>query len=578
MKFIVETPEGKFEVSVTKDVVSVGRLPENDIFLNYGRVSRKHCLISLSNGKIIVQDLGSANGTFIDGKKISSTEVSPGQKINVGGVADITVFLDGSLIENKELKKSEEEITKKDKLVEEHKDGKIKEKVKTDSAIVEMGKDSKINEVLPSQSDLIQRVKIEIDSLLRQEIDLRKFSIEEMSSETLREEIRNRCIRIIDKIEEKFGKLSTELKSRVIKEFLDEILGLGPLEDLIKDETVSEIMVNGKDQIYIEKGGKLILTDYRFSSDEAVMRVIERIVLPLGRRIDESMPMVDARLKDGSRVNAVIPPICLNGPTITIRKFSKKKLTPQDLLRFKSLSPGMIEFLRISVLARKNIIISGGTGSGKTTLLNILSSFIPEDERIITVEDAAELQLQQPHWVRLESRPPNIEGKGAITIRDLVRNCLRMRPERIIVGECRGGEALDMLQAMNTGHDGSMTTLHANSPRDALLRLETMVLMAGFDLPVRAIRSQISAVVDIIVQQMRLRDGSRKVIQIAEITGMEGDTIVMQEIFKFEERGIKDGKIYGVFKPTGVIPKFFQELKEAGWNIDYRIFEEEMEA
>ncbi|MFN3374830.1 MAG: CpaF family protein, partial [Chloroflexus sp.] len=340
------------------------------------------------------------------------------------------------------------------------------------------------------------------------------------------------------------------------------IIGLGPIEPLLADEDVSEIMVNGPKQVYIEKKGKLIKTDITFADDDHVMRIIDRIVAPLGRRVDESSPMVDARLKDGSRVNVVIRPLALNGPTITIRKFRKDKLTVQDLVRFGSMSQDMADFLAACVKARLNIVVAGGTGSGKTTLLNVLSSFIPEDERIITVENAAELQLRQDHVVTLESRPPNVEGKGEVTIRDLVINCLRMRPERIIVGECRGGETLDMLQAMNTGHDGSMTTIHANTPRDAISRIETMCLMAGMDLPARAIREQIASAIHVFVQQSRLKDGSRKVTQITEVAGMEGDVVVLQDIFVFEQTGIDEkGKIVGQLRPTGVRPRFLEKFE-----------------
>ncbi len=356
--------------------------------------------------------------------------------------------------------------------------------------------------------------------------------------------------------------LTRSERQRMFESIEADIIGLGPLEQLLADAEISEIMVNGPKQIYIEKRGKLIKTDVTFSNDEHVLRIIDRIVAPLGRRVDESSPMVDARLPDGSRVNAIIRPLALNGPTITIRKFRKDKLTIHDLVRFGSMSQDMADFLGACVKARTNIVVSGGTGSGKTTLLNVLSNFIPEDERIITVENAAELQLQQDHVVSLESRPPNVEGRGEVTIRDLVINSLRMRPERIIVGECRGGETLDMLQAMNTGHDGSMTTIHANSPRDAVGRIETMCLMAGMDLPARAIREQIASAVQLFVQQSRLKDGSRKVTQITEVSGMEGDVVVMQDIFVFEQTGIDErGKIVGQLRPTGVRPKFIEKFE-----------------
>ncbi len=351
-----------------------------------------------------------------------------------------------------------------------------------------------------------------------------------------------------------------------------EILGYGPIEPLLKDDSVSEIMVNGPRQVYVERAGKLVLSDVVFQDDDHVMRVIDRIVSPLGRRIDESSPMVDARLPDGSRINAVIPPISLVGPTLTIRKFAKDPLTSEDLIRFGTVSREMVTFLKACVEARLNIVVSGGTGSGKTTTLNVLSSFIPDDERIITIENAAELQLRQDHVVTLESRPSNIEGRGEITIRDLVVNSLRMRPDRIVVGECRSGEALDMLQAMNTGHDGSMTTAHANTPRDALSRLETMCLMAGVELPVRAIREQISAAVDLIIQQARLKDGTRRVVAVTEVQGMEGDVIVLQDVFVFEQTGMENGKIVGRMKPTGIRPKFVEKFEQANIFLPPTIF------
>ncbi|MBX0327611.1 CpaF family protein [Oscillochloris sp. ZM17-4] len=351
-------------------------------------------------------------------------------------------------------------------------------------------------------------------------------------------------------------------RARLFDSIEADIIGLGPLEQLLSDDDISEIMVNGPKRIYIEKKGKLIRTDITFANDDHVLRIIDRIVAPLGRRVDESSPMVDARLQDGSRVNAIIRPLALNGPTLTIRKFRKNPLTIQDLIRFGAMSNEMADFLEACVKARLNIVVAGGTGSGKTTLLNVLSSFIPEDERIITVENAAELQLAQDHVVTLESRPPNVEGRGEVTIRDLVINCLRMRPERIVVGECRGGETLDMLQAMNTGHDGSMTTIHANSPRDGIGRIETMCLMAGMDLPARAIREQVVSAVHVFVQQSRLQDGSRRVTQITEVSGMEGDVVVLQDIFVFEQTGLDErGKIVGQLRPTGVRPKFIEKFE-----------------
>jgi len=367
--------------------------------------------------------------------------------------------------------------------------------------------------------------------------------------------------------------LPKDLRQQVFKEILDELTGMGPLQPLLDDVDVTEIMVNGPKKVYVEKGGKLIKSPIAFDDDDHVMRIIDRIILPLGRRVDADSPTVDARLPDGSRVNAVIRPVAIDGPAITIRKFKKDKLSIQQLIDYGSLTANMAEFLRACVVARLNIVISGGTGSGKTTLLNVLSSYIPEHERIISIEDAAELQLQQDHIMRMETKVPNVDGTGAVTIRDLVRNSLRMRPDRIIVGECRGGEALDMLQAMNTGHDGSLTTLHANSPRDALSRLETMVLMAGMDLPLKVVRQQISSAVDLIVQQTRLNDGARKVTAITEVVGMEGDTVVLTDLFKFEQTGVSDNtKVLGELRATGIRPIFTPRLEAAGFKLGGDIF------
>ncbi len=366
--------------------------------------------------------------------------------------------------------------------------------------------------------------------------------------------------------------LSRVERQRLFEQITAEILGFGPLEPFLADATITEIMVNGPKQIYIERKGKLEHTNAAFESNDHLMRIIDRIIAPLGRRIDESQPYQDARLPDGSRVNAVIPPLSLVGPVLTIRKFSKTPLTIENLIQFGSMTAEAAEFLSACVKARLNIVVSGGTGSGKTTLLNVLSSFIPGDERIITIENAAELQLRQEHVITIETRPPNIEGKGEITIRDMVINALRMRPERIVVGECRGAEALDMLQAMNTGHDGSMTTAHSNSPRDTLARLETMVMMAGFDLPIRAIREQVSSAIQLICHQDRLRDGTRKITNITEVQGMEGDVITMSDIFVFERQGIENGKVIGRLIPTGLRPKFMDRIEIAGIRLPPSIF------
>jgi pilus assembly protein CpaF len=361
-------------------------------------------------------------------------------------------------------------------------------------------------------------------------------------------------------------------RQKLLEQIVAEILGYGPIEELLADDTITEVMVNGPHAVYIERAGRIEPTDIKFDDDDHVARIIDRIVSPLGRRIDEQQPYVDARLPDGSRVNAVIPPLSLVGPILTVRKFARIPITAETLIELGTISPDSLEFLKACVQSKLNMVISGGTGSGKTTTLNVLSAFIPKDERIVTLETAAELQLQQPHVLTLETRPPNVEGKGEITMRQLVINSLRMRPDRIIVGECRGAEALDMLQAMNTGHDGSMTTAHSNSPRDTLARLETMVLMAGMDLPLRAIREQIASALNLIVHQERMRDGTRKITKITEVQGMEGDVIVMQDVFLFEQQGIEAGKVVGRLKPTGIRPKFIELIEAANIHLPPTIF------
>lgn len=373
--------------------------------------------------------------------------------------------------------------------------------------------------------------------------------------------------------------LPEDLRKQIYNEIIDEMTGFGPIQPLLDDPDVSEVMVNGPKKVFVEKSGKVTRSGVTFDDDDHVARIIDRIILPLGRRVDADSPTVDARLPDGSRVNAVIRPVSIDGPCITIRKFKKDKLTVQQLINYGSLTPHMAEFIRACVVSHLNIVISGGTGSGKTTLLNVLSGYIPENERIITIEDAAELQLQQDHVLRLETKVSNVDGRGAVTIRDLVKNSLRMRPDRIVVGECRGGEALDMLQAMNTGHDGSLTTLHANTPRDALSRIETMVMMAGMDLPLKVVRQQISSAVDLIIQQTRLKDGSRKVTAITEVVGMEGETVVLTDVFKFEQTGVgENGKIIGELKPTGIRPLFMPRLEAAGFKLGAEVFMPSMSA
>ncbi len=368
--------------------------------------------------------------------------------------------------------------------------------------------------------------------------------------------------------------IGKQLRDKLMMDVVNEMVGFGPLEELLSDETVTEIMVNGHETIFVEQNGKITLSPIKFVDVASCRRVIDKILSPLGRRVDESSPICDARLPDGSRVNVVVPPCALNGPTITIRKFAKNKLTMEKLIEFKSCTRGMYMFLQAAVRSAMNVVVSGGTGSGKTTLLNALSGFIPQGERIITIEDAAELSLMQPHVVRLESKPPNIEGKGEVSIRDLVKSSLRMRPDRVVIGECRSGEALDMIQAMNTGHDGSLTTTHANTPRDALSRIATLVLMAGVDLPEKAIREQIASAVHLIVQTSRLQDGSRRIVQISEVQGMEGTMITLQDLFIFEQTGVnEDGKVVGVLRGTGIIPKCMERLRGHGENLPAEVFQ-----
>ncbi len=415
-------------------------------------------------------------------------------------------------------------------------------------------------------------IKQQIHRELVERLDIKRLTASRIQRDELSKKAHATLEKIVKDVQDKLPLgISPE---QLVKEVYDEALRLGPLEDLLADDSVTEIMVNGHDQVYVERGGKLVLTDLTFMDDASVLAIIERIVSPIGRRIDESQPYVDARLPDGSRVNAIIHPLSLIGPCLTIRKFSRDPFTDEDLIRFGTITEGAAEFLKVCVRLRKNIVVSGGTGSGKTTFLNVLSGYLPQEDRIVTIEDAAELRLTQSHVVRLEARPPNIEGRGAITIRDLVRNALRMRPDRIVVGECRGGEALDMLQAMNTGHDGSLTTVHANAPRDVISRLETMVLMSGMELPVRAIREQIASAVDMIAHESRMSDGSRKITKITEVLGLEGDTVIMQDIFEFKQTGVDaDGGVEGTFTATGSVPTFLEDIAARGLTIDRTIFD-----
>ena len=532
----------------------IGRGASAKIVLSYADVSERHAILSVRGGSASIEDLNSANGTYVNGMQIDRrTMLSDDSIVQIGGTVLRVTKGEGS---------SRSTNTSGGSLGE------------TTLPPAPAATPSQTSAKIDPQATLRRKIREQIQNELIVRMDLKRMTASGVDREGLERQARAKIDEIVSEVI-KSGKLPRSMDpERIKKEVFDEALRLGPLEDLLDDPTVSEIMVNGPHQVYVERGGRLQLTDLQFADDASVNAIIERIVAPLGRRIDESQPYVDARLKDGSRVNAIIPPLSLSGPSITIRKFSKKTLTVEDFIRFGTWNANAAAFMEVCVKLRKNIIVAGGTGSGKTTLLNLLSSFIPETERIVTVEDAAELKLVQPHVVRLEARPPNVEGKGAVTIRDLVKNCLRMRPDRIIVGECRSGEALDMLQAMNTGHDGSLTTVHANSPRDVVSRLETMVLMSGMELPSRAIREQIASAVDIIIHESRLADGSRKVTAITEVTGMEGQNIVMQDLFTFRQSGVdENGRIVGEFKPTGAMPTFFDTLKSRGINLDPRIFQ-----
>ena len=542
----------------------IGRAESCRIRFAAPEVSERHAILTVRDGKAVLEDLHSSNGTFVNGEAIDGAVIlDSGMVVQVGSAmmrvseSDVSPDSDGSLTDRPEDAEGS---------------------ARSGLAINEAGESGEKNvPAMPVDPlrDLRRNVQTQIQHELLKRMDMKKLTVEGVDREGLEDRAREKIRGIIDEVVAN-GRLPQGIDPvRLEDDVFNEAMRLGPLEDLLADDSVTEIMVNGPTKVYVERKGKLQLSDCQFSDDASVLAAIERIIAPLGRRCDESQPYVDARLADGSRVNAIIAPLALSGPTITIRKFAKKALSPEDFIRFGTWTADAAAFMDICVKLRKNIIVAGGTGSGKTTLLNLLSGYIPENERIVTVEDAAELRLRQPHVVRLEARPPNIEGKGAVTIRDLVKNCLRMRPDRIIVGECRGGEALDMLQAMNTGHDGSLTTVHANSPRDVISRLETMVLMSGMELPSRAIREQIQSAVDIIIHESRLADGSRKVTAITEVTGMEGSQIVMQDIFTFVQTGVgADGKILGEMKPTGAIPTWLDQAKARGIDIDMKMFQE----
>ena len=533
---------------LTDGTYLIGRGENCRIRFPFPDVSERHAILTVRDGSAVLEDLHSVNGTIVNGERIGASCRLDGSMVVQIGSGMFRVS-DG---------------------IEEDENPPDPEPADVPAA----GEEEEETAPDPLR-ELRRNVQTQIQLELLKRMDMKKLTVQGVDREGLEDNAREKIRQIIDEVVAN-GRLPHGIDPvRLEEDVFNESMRLGPLEELLADDSVSEIMVNGPEKVYVERNGKLQLSDCQFADDASVMAVIERIVAPLGRRIDESQPYVDARLSDGSRVNAIIAPLALSGPTITIRKFAKKALTPGDFIRFGTWTKNAAEFMRLCVILRKNIIVAGGTGSGKTTLLNLLSGFIPASERIVTVEDAAELRLQQPHVVRLEARPPNIEGKGAVPIRDLVKNCLRMRPDRIIVGECRGGEALDMLQAMNTGHDGSLTTVHANSPRDVISRLETMVLMSGMELPSRAIREPIASAVDIIIHESRLSDGSRKVTSITEVTGLEGSQIVMQEIFAFKQTGVDEsGKIIGAMKPTGSVPTWIDQLKSRGIELDMGMFSE----
>ena len=522
-------------------------------------VSERHAVLTVRGGCAVIEDLHSANGTLVNGVAIDRAEPLDGSKVVQVGSGLLRVS------------EGEGEGTGNG---EQGTGGDVSDESASPNPVPPSPFPVPRSPADPLRA-LRRSVQKQIQHELLKRMDMKKLTVQGVDREGLEANARAKIRAIVGEVVAN-GRLPDGIDpERLEDDVFNEALRLGPLEDLLADDSVSEIMVNGPSSVYVERHGRLELSDCQFSDDASVLAVIERIIAPLGRRCDESQPYVDARLPDGSRVNAIIAPLALSGPTVTIRKFAKKALTPEDFIRFGTWTPDAAEFMRLCVALRKNVIVAGGTGSGKTTLLNLLSGFIPHNERIITVEDAAELRLQQPHVVRLEARPPNIEGKGAVPIRDLVKNCLRMRPDRIIVGECRGGEALDMLQAMNTGHDGSLTTVHANSPRDVISRLETMVLMSGMELPSRAIREQIASAVDVIIHESRLSDGSRKVTAITEVTGLEGSQIVMQDIFRFVQTGVgADGKVLGEMRPTGAVPTWIDQVKSRGVRIDMRMFQE----
>ncbi|MFO7535415.1 MAG: ATPase, T2SS/T4P/T4SS family [Kiritimatiellia bacterium] len=550
IELVIQRP-GKPDTVITPEagVYTIGSSEDNTIVLRGEQIAWRHAVLGLSADTFWLEALQSNTGTQVDGQRITGrVSLKPGQAVGLGGYR---ILIRGQAAPPPPEQPAPSPLP-----------------LFSPGYAPPMDPESK-----PDPLEQVSRqVRKQLHAELLNRLDIKRLTSNQIGEQALRERALSTIQQITQDIRQRLPKgIDPET---LAKELYDEAVGLGPLEDLLSDPNVTEIMVNGADSVYVERRGKLYLTHRTFLNDDSVLAIIERIVSPIGRRIDESQPYVDARLPDGSRVNAIIPPLSLSGPCLTIRKFSKIPLTVQDLVGFDSLTAPMAAFLQACVVLRKNVVVSGGTGSGKTTFLNVLSSFLPNDERIVTIEDAAELRLMQRHVIRLEARPPNIEGRGAVAIRDLVRNALRMRPDRIVVGECRGGEALDMLQAMNTGHDGSLTTVHANSPRDVISRLETMVMMSGMDLPLRAINEQVAAALHLIVHTARFADGSRKVSKITEVCGMEGDQITMQDIFEYKQTGVGEkGLVQGRFVPTGSVPTFVEQMNARGINLNRRIFD-----
>lgn len=570
MQLEIRRPSGASETHpIDFGVYPVGSEKGNKIVIPDDNVERRHAILTLRREGFWVEDLKSSAGTQLDGQPVTGrAPVLPGQAISLGRFTLILRLPAGVSLPTQP---PAAPTPARD-------EGAAPDRPETRSRPAPPpAAPAKFQ--APSQQDSIreqkQQIKKQIHEELLERLDIKRLTASHIKESELHDRTRKMLEQIVQDVQARLpGWIEPEA---LIKEIYDEAVGLGPLEDLLSNPEITEIMVNRHDQIYVEKQGKLTLTDRTFMDDGSVLAIMERIVAPIGRRIDESQPYVDARLKDGSRVNAIIPPLALSGPCLTIRKFSKEPLTINNLVQLGTIDPRMADFLRLCVVLRKNIIVAGGTGSGKTTFLNIMGSFLPETDRIVTIEDSAELRLPQPHVVRLESRPPNIEGRGAVTIRDLLRNALRMRPDRLIIGECRSGETLDMLQAMNTGHDGSMTTVHANTPRDVISRLETMTLMSGVELPTRAIREQIGAAIHLVIQTSRMSDGSRKVTNITEISGLEGDRITMQDLFVFMQTGIdQKGKVQGYMTATGSVPTFMEEFKTRGLAVDMNMFNQRL--